>query len=51
MIYNDNNLCEYSDAYFVVKGAITVKDTGDAGYDKKLAFKNNTPFVSYHFKS
>ena len=38
-------MCDYSDAYIVVKGIITVLGGNDA-YDKKLAFKNNAPFIS-----
>ena len=33
------NLCDYSDAYIVVKGTITVADPNDAVYKRKLAFK------------
>ena len=40
-----SDLCDYSDAYFVVEGTITVTGDNDA-YDKKLAFKNNAPFIS-----
>ena len=38
---------DFIDMYIVVKGTITVTDTNDANYDKKLAFKNNAPFTSY----
>ena len=41
-----SDLCDYSDAYIVVKGTITVTDTNVAAYDEKLAFKNNAPFIS-----
>ena len=41
-----SDLCDYSDAYIVVKGTITVTDPNSANYDKKLAFKNNAPFTS-----
>ena len=41
-----SDLCDYSDAYIVVKGAITVTNPDNNAYDKKLAFKNNAPFVS-----
>ena len=30
-----SDLCDYSDAYIVVKGTITVTDPNDANYDKK----------------
>ena len=39
-----SDLCDYSDAYIVVKGDITITDPSNNAYDKKLAFKNNTPF-------
>ena len=46
-----SDLCDFSDAYIVVKGKITVCATDGANNirDKKsrsLAFKNNTPFSS-----
>ena len=40
------DLCDYSDANFVVKGTINVRDPNNKAYDKKLAFKNNAPFIS-----
>ena len=42
-----SDLCDYSDAYIVVKGDITVE--GGHNRDRKnrfLAFKNNAPFIS-----
>ena len=41
-----SDLCDYSDAYIVVKGDITVLRGNNDAYDKKLAFKNNAPFIS-----
>ena len=41
-----SDLCNFTDAYIVVKGRITVADPNDANYDKKLALKNNAPFTS-----
>ena len=41
-----SDLCDYSDAYIVVKGAITVTDPGNEAYYKELTLKNNAPFVS-----
>ena len=38
--------CDYSDAYIVVKGKITVTNPNNNAYDKKLALKNNAPFFS-----
>ena len=39
-------LCDYSDACIVVKGTITDIRPNNSSYDKKLAFKNNAPFIS-----
>ena len=41
-----SDLCDFSDAYIVVKGSNTVADPNYAAYDKKLYFKNNAPFIS-----
>ena len=41
-----SDLCDFSDAYIVVKETITVTNPDNNAYDKKLAFKNNAPFVS-----
>ena len=41
-----SDLCDYSDAYIVVKGIVTVTSSDNNTYDKKLAFKNNAPFTS-----
>ena len=41
-----SDLRDYSDAYIVVKRTITVADRNNGAYDKKLAFKNNEPFIS-----
>ena len=41
-----SDLCDFSDAYIIVKGSINVTDPGNNGYDKKLAFKNNVRFIS-----
>ena len=41
-----SDLCNYSDAYIVVKGSITVTNLNSVLYDKKLAFKSNAPFTS-----
>ena len=40
------DLCDYSNAYIVVKGKITVTNPNNDAYDKKLAFKNNASFTS-----
>ena len=39
-----SDLCNYSDAYMVVKGTIAVEDTNDANKRKKLVLNNNAPF-------
>ena len=40
-----SDLCDYSDAYTVLKGTITVGgDDYDKKRNKKLTFKNNSPF-------
>ena len=42
-----SSLCDYSDAYIVVKGTITVtRQLLFVLYDKQLAFKNNALFTS-----
>ena len=41
-----SDLCDYSDAYIVGKGTITVKKPNSVIYDKKITFNNNPPFVS-----
>ena len=41
-----SDLCNYSDAYIVVKGTINFTDPNNDAHDKKLAFKNNTPFIN-----
>ena len=45
-----SSLCNYSDAYILVKGTITVNDTSPAdtyaNNGKKLVFKNCAPFIN-----
>ena len=46
-----SRLCDYSDAYILVKGAITVVNTAAAraaknNVDKKIIFKNSASLVS-----
>ena len=40
------DLCDYCDAYIVVKGKIIVTNPDNDAYDKKVAFKNNAKFTS-----
>ena len=42
-----SDLCHFSDAYIVVKGTITVANSNNDAYDKRLVLKNNAPFTSY----
>ena len=45
-----SSLCDYSDAYTLVKGTVTVENTADAdatanNADKKVIFNNYAPFI------
>ena len=41
-----SDLCDFSDAYIVVKGKITVTNPDNVNYEKNLAFKNNAPLIN-----
>ena len=41
-----SDLCDFSDAYIVVKGEIIVTNPNDAKRNKAVAFKNNAPFIN-----
>ena len=41
-----SDLCDFSDAYIVVIGEITVTDPHNAKRNKGVAFKNNAPFAN-----
>ena len=41
-----SDLCDFSDAYIVVKGEITVTEPNEAKRDKSAVFKNNAPFIN-----
>ena len=42
-----SDLCDYSDAYIVVKGIITVEGANDKDkYNGSLILKNNAPFIT-----
>ena len=41
------NLCDFSDAYIVVKGDITVTEPNNAKRNKSVVFKNIAPFINY----
>ena len=40
-----SDLWDYSDAYIVIKGTISVTDPNNYAYDQKLAFKNSSKFI------
>ena len=46
-----SDLCDFSDAYIVVKGTITLTKTDGRGFidiiNSFLAFKNNAPFTNF----
>ena len=41
-----SDLWDFSDAYIVVKGTISVTDPDDAKRNKNVAFKNTMPFIN-----
>ena len=41
-----SDLFDFSDAYIIVKGTITVTNPNDAKRNKAVAFKNNAPFIN-----
>ena len=41
-----SDLCDFSDTYIIVTGKIIVTAPNNNAHDKKLAFKNNAPFIS-----
>ena len=46
-----SSLCDYSDAYILVKGTISVTNTAAAGagannINRKVIFKNSAPFTN-----
>ena len=40
------DLCDFSDAYIVVKGTIAVTDPENAKRNKSVTLKNNAPFIN-----
>ena len=44
------DLCDYSDAYILVKGMITLANPDNDEFDKELTLKNNAPFASFILK-
>ena len=41
-----SDLCDFSDAYIVVKGTITVIRRNNAKRNKSTVFKSNAPFIN-----
>ena len=41
-----SDLCDYSNAYIVVKGDIIVTNPNNAKRNKAVTFKNNAPFIN-----
>ena len=41
-----SDLCDFSDAYIVIKGTITVTDPDNSKRSKAVEFKNNVPFIN-----
>ena len=41
-----SGLCDFSDAYIVVKGTITVVRLNNTKWNRSVAFKNNAPFIN-----
>ena len=41
-----SDLCDFSDAYIVVKGDIAVTNPNNAKRNKAVAFRNNAPFIN-----
>ena len=41
-----SDLCDFSDAYIVLKVTVTVTDPDNAKRNKSVAFKNNAPFIN-----
>ena len=41
-----SDLCDFNDAYVVVKGTVTVTNPYNAKRNKEVAFKNNAPFIN-----
>ena len=47
-----SDLCDFSDAYIVAKGTITVTNPDNAKRNTAAAFKNNAPFIyQLHLKN
>ena len=42
-----SDLRDYSNAYIIVKGDITVTNPNNAKINQAVTFKNNAPFINY----
>ena len=42
-----SDLRDYSNAYIIVKGDITVTNPNNTKRNQAVAFKNNAPFINY----
>ena len=42
-----SNLCDFNDAYIIVKGTITDTNPDNAERNKPVTFKNNAPFINW----
>ena len=46
-----SNFCDYSNAYILLKGAITATGLNNAKKrNRKLTFKNNSPFLDHTYE-
>ena len=41
-----SDLCDFGDAYIVLKGTIAVTNPDNGNKKKSVAFKNNPPFIN-----
>ena len=41
-----SDLCDFSDTYIALKGAVTVTEPDNAKRNKEVIFKNNAPFIN-----
>ena len=46
LLKNGLKLCDFSDAYIIVKGNNIVANPDGAKRNKQVAFKNNAPFIN-----
>ena len=46
-----SDLCDFNDAYIVVKGTITIVRPNTAKRNKEVIFKNNAPLINLNLKN